>query len=430
MKNLSSELKNELQNNIIWKKYYNNLCDYLYIFIHKAIDLIEEEGELIFVTPEYWLKNLHSKNLRNYITDNGFISDIYYFNETPIFDRVNTSTIIFKFIKSKNKKEVNIFKYLSKKKLNKKNLYEALSNKNLFFKKKQFKKNEKWLIFNDNEIDDCNKIINSCLIKNNQLKIFNENIYSCLKDICNIGNGLVSGLDKAFICDDQLYQKLNSKEKKSIIKVLKAYNLEKYFNSDYQNYIFLNNKTITNFEKEYPSFFNHFQKFKAELSNRYNYNKKINYWDWVFLRNFKLFNSDKVKISIPCKLRVKTFSDIKFSYTENDFFPTQDVTSIYLKDNTKEDIYYVLAYLNYDLVKKWIFINNNNRGNILEFSEKPLNEIPFRLIDWSKKNEVAVYNNISNWTKEIITTKNYNNIKLINEAFNSLIYINGRNTST
>ena len=198
----------------------------------------------------------------------------------------------------------------------------------------------------------------------------------------------------------------------------------------HQNYIFLNNKTITNFEKEYPSFFNHFQKFKAELSNRYNYNKKINYWDWVFLRNFKLFNSDKVKISIPCKLRVKTFSDIKFSYTENDLFPTQDVTSIYLKDNTKEDIYYILAYLNYDLVKKWIFINNNNRGNILEFSEKPLNEIPFRLIDWNKKNEVAVYNNISNWTKEIITTKNYNNIKLIYEAFNSLIYINGRNTST
>ncbi|MEN9912448.1 MAG: hypothetical protein RI956_892, partial [Pseudomonadota bacterium] len=104
-KNLEDELKQELSNNPIWNKYFNSLCDYLYIFILKSIELLNENGELIFICPEYWMNTTHSISLRNYMVQNGYFEEIYHFNETPIFDKVTVSIVIFKFIKSKQKKD-------------------------------------------------------------------------------------------------------------------------------------------------------------------------------------------------------------------------------------------------------------------------------------------------------------------------------------
>ena len=54
-KNLEPELKGELQDNDLWNKYFNSLCDYLFIFILKSIGHLSPRGELIFICTEYWL---------------------------------------------------------------------------------------------------------------------------------------------------------------------------------------------------------------------------------------------------------------------------------------------------------------------------------------------------------------------------------------
>ncbi|MCK9339583.1 MAG: hypothetical protein M0P38_06290 [Bacteroidales bacterium] len=41
----------------------------------------------------------HSISLRNYLISNGYFSDIFHFNETPIFENVTISTIILNFVK-------------------------------------------------------------------------------------------------------------------------------------------------------------------------------------------------------------------------------------------------------------------------------------------------------------------------------------------
>jgi adenine-specific DNA-methyltransferase len=85
-KNLEDELKTELSTNPIWNKYFNSLCDYLYIFILKSIELLNENGQLIFICPEYWMNTTHSISLRNYMVQNGYFDEIYHFNETTIFE--------------------------------------------------------------------------------------------------------------------------------------------------------------------------------------------------------------------------------------------------------------------------------------------------------------------------------------------------------
>ena len=203
-KNLESELKQELSNNPIWNKYFNSLCDYLYIFILKSIELLKDNGELIFVCPEYWMNTTHSISLRNYMVQNGYFEEIYHFNETPIFDNVTVSIIIFKFVKSKEKKDkIDVSKFYANRKLTAETL-SNLKNKILFkdaafLSVSQFKLNERWLLQSDEVRQELQILETNCLKKNQNtlLNLFDEDKqeFHTIGEFCDIGNGLVSGLD-------------------------------------------------------------------------------------------------------------------------------------------------------------------------------------------------------------------------------------------
>ena len=156
---------------------------------------------------------------------------------------------------------------------------------------------------------------------------------------------------------------------------------------------------------------------------RYDYKNGINYWDWSFLRSYKLQKTDQKKICIPCKLRIKSYEDISFSLVDEKYLLTQDVTSIFINKELKEDIRYILGFLNSSVVKKWIFINNNNRGNVLEFSEEPLKNIPIKLIDWKNKSEIKIYDKIIYYTDKNLSEYNIKNSKAIDLLVNDLINI-------
>jgi len=425
-RNINTQLKKELNNNELWQKFCNNLCDYLYIFILKSINLLKEDGELIFITPEYWLHTTHSQSLRNYLIENGYFEHLIFFKETPIFDKVNSSIIIFKYIKNKNnekQKFINFIQFNSRKKLNSHNLEQIknilLNNKkyndsNITFKKiPQFKNNSKWLLADEMTINNLKQFENKCFsnLKNKIIK---------LKDIADIGNGLVSGLDKAFKLTN--IEILNEKEKQHILNVLKAKNLNQYYYTDVSYYIFLHNyKNELNEEilkKEFPNFYNQLISYKQQLLKRYSYGRDIKFWEWAFLRNYNLFSKKTKKIFVPCKERISNKNYFRFCLAEENFFPTQDVTGIVLKENIKENIYYILALLNSKLVFNWINYNGIVKGNIVEFSEKPLSSIPIRLIDWEKKEEIKIHDNIVSLSQEFIKTKN----KKLLFNIDSLIY--------
>ena len=409
----------------MWEKNFNRLCDYLYIFILKSIELLKEDGELIFITPEYWFKNLHAQKLRNYIISKCFIKEIYYLNEIDIFKNVKSSFVIFKIIKKKIKPKIKIYKIKQDFK-DLKNLEDVFTNikKNLkSFEIDQFRIDKKWLLFEKNLIDECDRLEKSCIDFDQQDELFASNKTNTLQKISTIANGLVSGFDKAFICDEELYKKLNKLEKTCLIKIVKSKNLANYRFNSYQKYIFLNDTNVNNFKKDFPNLFNHFKKFKAKLLGRYDYKNNINYWEWSFLRSYKLQKTNKKKICIPCKLRIKNFNDIRFSIVDKNYLLTQDVTSIFINNEIKEDIKYVLGFLNSSVVKKWIFINNNNRGNVLEFSEEPLKHIPIRLIDWTNKEEIKIYDKIINIVSNNLQNFKINDALILDNLVNRLLSI-------
>lgn len=452
-KNLEEELKQELAKSELWNTYFNSLCDYMYIFILKSIEILEENGQLIFICPEYWLNTTHSLPLRNYMVKNGYFEAIYHFNETPIFDNATVSVIVFKYIKSKNKIPfIDIIKYHKNKKITAKIIEQIEERKEVeFFKVKQFEANKRWLLTDENEvleienfekacqISSSNEVTNNDLFSNlpeNQPKNKLENrlgkniIYSTINDICDIGNGMVSGLDKAFQLDKktdkEILNLLSEKEKQNTISVIKAKNLIPFTYNEITPYIFLNEEKIkieeeNELENSYPNFYKKLKPLQQKLKNRYQYNRKINYWEWVFLRNYNLFNSDKPRIFVPCKERISNKNYFRFSFVEQGIFPTQDVTALFLKENVKENIFYVLAFLNNPRVFNWLKNKGIIKGNIVEFSEKPISSIPFRKIDWNNEKEIQLHHQIVELTKVFISEQNQEVLEEMNQLFNILL---------
>jgi len=419
-KNLDKKLKNELQANKVWNTVFNNLCDYLYIFIHKAVELLNEEGELIFITPEYWFNTKHSQALRNYLAANGYFEKIFHFNETPIFEKVTSSIIIFKYIKHKlhKTKQISVWKYKGYKRLSFSDLSEMMSSDKVDntdkFQRDQFGKGNPWLLI-PNKLEaelkelevKCTEIIEDQIIPD-------EKNYAKLSDIADIGNGMVSGLDRVFQIGSD--SKLTKKEIHSTIRVIKAKHLSQFYFSNVTNYIFLNKKVSTENElmEDYPNFYKQLQPFKAELDKRYRYSSKLNYWDWAFPRSLSLFSGAKSSIFVPCKERISHKNYFRFCYVDACNYPTQDVTSIVLKKEAKESIFYVLGYLNSEIVFYWLIEKGVRKGNIIEFSEKPLASIPVKRINWSREEDIKMHDNVVEISKRIIKTKDISFMKEIN----------------
>ena len=386
-KNLEEPLKNELLQNALWNQYFNRLCDYSSLFILKSVELLNDGGELIFICPEYWMHTTHAASLRNYLCEHGIFEEIYHFKEASIFEKVTSSLIVFKYRKCTKKEGVISLYHYHKRQIPS---VQELLEKSCFSKVyiPQFQRDQRWILASDTIQEQIKKLENSCAV--------NEKSGFCrIGDVCQIGNGMVSGLDKAFKADPDT-DSWTAEEQQCIIQVLKAKDLQAYSPNGGSRYILLpDNLSKETFEKKYPHIKAHLEPYIDQLDRRYRYNRDIPYWEFVFLRNKSLFDKDEDKIFIPCKERISHKKYFRFCYAEKNVYPLQDVTAIYRTVRCKESIYYLLAYLNSEKIYDWLIYNGIIKGDIVEFSAAPLASIPYRRIDWKNENEVKAHSVIS-----------------------------------
>ncbi len=472
-KNLTNKQRSYFNSLTSWKIRMNGLTDILQPFIFKCIDHLNPGGELIFITPFFWMQTLHSLPLRQFLKKQGFFETIINLNELRIFPNVNSNLIIFKYkklkldtpikiIKIKEKKNITLIEFklilslLNNPKIWSRNLKQE--NNIVYFLTHQPNTVESWR-FLPHEIETKLKSFeNSCkyspeiniegnlvslsnLITNRDLKklgyspknlikinlggtsyykvspmstltnflISNSNRsenahkrYIKIGDIVDIGNGMVSGLDKAFQVKEEI--KLNEKERKLIIPVLKARNIKRYFPKKFTDYFFIESNKISSedvLKAEYSQLYDHLQKFRYALENRYQYNKIIPYWEWVFTRNYDLMKRAKKLICVPCKDRFDSRGYLRFALCNNGVYTTQDVSVLVKKDWVRESEEYITAFLNSTFIYEWVINKGLVRGGVVEFSERPLSLIPFRFINWKSSLELNIHQEITDLVLKI-----------------------------
>ena len=433
-KNIPKKWRDKFRSDNYWSSIMNGLSDLTYAFIYHSVNMLKPGGELIFITPIFWTETVHGRKLRNYLIKRGHLELLINFNEMRIFEEVSSTIIIFKYVKRKSLKQIKIVNLHTKERLTPthldriKKLLLRLDNGEKYirdgiyeaFLHEQFKDGEPWRPVPDN-ISTLNPLLSfqfSPLIHFKRI--------SLLGNIAEIGNGMVSGLDKVFQLNENEIQKLNSKEKNHVIYVYKASTLDRFY--PIKNpipYIYINDvESEDELRKDYPYFYQKLTQYKDRLLKRYNYGRYIPWWHWVFPRNKHLFERYEEKILVPSKERYDTRGYFRFAYIKGLYYATQDVTVICPKAEFREGAKYLLALLNSEPYQQYIIYKGFTRGGVYDFSEKPLATIPIIRIDWNNSEEKKLYEEIVNLTNEIISKKSWRTyIDEINRLVSKLLRI-------
>ena len=73
-----------------WEILQKGNIDIYYAFILRAIELLSDNGVLVMITPNSYLRNTSAKSLRKYLVEHTLIQEIIDFESKKVFDSVNT----------------------------------------------------------------------------------------------------------------------------------------------------------------------------------------------------------------------------------------------------------------------------------------------------------------------------------------------------
>lgn len=262
IQNLSPNYRNIIKN--MFPILNKGNIDIYYAFILKCINLLNNKGIMVSITPNSYLYNKSSINLRKYLIDNKYIQEIIDYNTEKVFNNISAYCCITIF--SKTNKKYLIY---NKKKI----LYKNIST------------NEYNIFSNNISTNNINKII--------------------LGDICNIKNGIATLRDKIYIHNDKLFdepcwkQITNSHQIKWCIfpynpdgTIIPELTFKKYNKNTY-NYLLQNKKELAKRDKghkKYPEWYSYGRTQSLKISN----NKKV-----IYIPTFTNPDNILYKIDIP-----------------------------------------------------------------------------------------------------------------------------------
>jgi hypothetical protein len=355
---------------------YQSLADLYTYFIEKGLSLLRPKGVFSYIVANKWMRANYGRSLRNFLKTIQ-INEIIDFGDLPIFKGTTTYPCIIRMTKSNFKDSINV------------TLVDALDFTNLEDYISHFKRNVDLAELTDDGwslVDKKQHVLVERLIK--------ENV--SLDDYTNeqVFRGILTGLNKAFIINNDIRNRLISDDPKSadLIKPflsgkdVKRYQILKsdkfliyipwhFPLNDDPTIVGASTKAEQEFKRQYPAIYHHLSQFKSELSNRNASETGIRY-EWYALQRYgsEYFHEfEKPKIVYPevCKQPEFTFDDSKLITNKTCF--------IIPCDNK-----YLLGILNSHL--NYFFFQTilpKLRGGYFLPSYVSLKKIPIRTINFS-----------------------------------------------
>jgi adenine-specific DNA-methyltransferase len=302
---------------------YNKKSNLYYFFIHKCIEQLEENGELIFITPKEFMYNVGAITLRNFMFQNGTITHFVDCGEKKLFSDASVPSLcIFRF------------------------------QKNMFIRETKF-----WETI-ESYVNKEEHIIKPMKISNDQFCFCDDDDTTILSDFFDVKVGVVSGLDRFYETD----------------RVEDAVYIHKFrTNSGYKNYYFFDHIDDINLVPEdiRTLFLNKKETLKNRKIKKYTDN---DWWKYGAVRNLDNMLSDKNRIYVAPKTRLE---NPFFMGTSNELYSGSLLGIFPKKDNI--DLEKSISFFNSNIFKerlKQFFIMIEDKFN---FTPSVLGKIPLNL---------------------------------------------------
>lgn len=98
-KNISEDTINKIQSKIYLNSYDNRTNLYIH-FIRKCVEHLDEDGEMILITPREFIKATSSIKLNKFLYENGTITDWYEYGDEVVFKGYSPTVVIWRYEKN------------------------------------------------------------------------------------------------------------------------------------------------------------------------------------------------------------------------------------------------------------------------------------------------------------------------------------------
>ena len=391
-----------------WSEVYRGQNDILFYFIMRGLSLLKEGGLLGFVVARYWQESLWADKLRDWILKNAKIKIILDSGNVQFFKGANVLTCIIILEKSSNiesrlKNEIKIIK-VKKWGGTHDGLFKHINsnqNKSLF--------EDKYIsVFTSSQGLLCSDAWSFSPPETERLKekIRKDSWLLGDDDFCTIGQGMKTGLNKAFIVTPEIIEE-NGIETSVLKKYVKTRDIKRYhINYRDLNLIYTVPETDPN---TIPNTIKYLKQFRSDLEERFQFKAGVCEWFGLSIpQNRKLFDNSKEKLLVP-----NYSTTNKFAYDNESFYTLTD-TYVIVPKTTVVSLKYVLGILNSRLMNFFYRSTTKlKRDGYMEFVNRPLSEIPIKKLDLEKVSDKVTHDEIVQEVEELMTlSKERNTITL------------------
>jgi len=394
-----------------WKPFFRSNSDISYYFIIQSVRILKNKGCLGFIVSQYFLDNDFADKLRQYILDHAVIEKIIHFGNLKLFPDADTDTCILILRKEEDKavREQHQIKIVRCKK---QPYNESVRENKLSRKEKLHQQNKALLkhiqrhILNDTHSDE---LIDVFWVQQNSLSASKwvlsihkeiiekiESVNSTLADSCHIGEGFKTGLNEAFIVDEDTIIKF-SLEREILVPLLRNSDISRYYTNHKGLYlIYTTNKTKID---SYKNVKKYLEGFRERLENRFQFKDGTCKWYSLSIpQSQELFDNSAEKVICPYRAGRNTFA-----YDNEMHYGLTDTYIVVPKEKCEMHIYYLLALLNSQVLGFWYKQAGKAKGGMNEYFTTPLRRIPIRKIDFSNSEDVSIHDTLVELVAQLIS---------------------------
>ncbi len=406
-----SELFAPLRRDVSMSKYFVGKMDYFYYFFHLSLNIAKANGNISFITTNYYLTADSAITLRKDLKERSVLLKLVNFGELKIFENAQGQHNMITLLRKGQRENEYclIYDVHSKGYLNKEIFDNIISGKDreTFYgriQQRELYEGVELYIRTHQSLTD--NPLNSILMK---VSLGNE----LLGDICGVYQGIVSGADKvsqkiidkyhisnqkndgifilqeAINTDSVLIDRILHSEERCLLKPLyKNSDVKKYLTTEMiSKYILFIGKDIKDeihLLRKYPITYQHIVQFRDILiEKRASLNEKTEQWFTLNRGTGHAEIFDEPKITCPQRSSCNTFG-----YNEISWYATSDVFFI-TNPNNGYILKYILGLLNSKLYYVWLYNKGKRKGENLELCQKPLSEIPIKKATPSQQQQIV-----------------------------------------
>jgi adenine-specific DNA-methyltransferase len=403
-------------------EFYMGKMDYFYFFLHLALNMTSQNGEIAFITTNYYPTATGARKLRADFKQRASVRQLINFNELRIFESAQGQHNMVTLLRKGYEQEQHAFTCVTNRTgLATPNILMRILGRNdedsKYFsipQKELYDGPENYIRLNREQIDKSghtttiNEVLDKIARQGVQLGrmvCIDQGVLSGCDYISNRNISRLTGRNNVELGDGIFVFDLENPRDLHIIDTFSLQEkklLRPFFkNTDINRYscktkptkllLYYHNQIRRD---EFSNVFNHLLRFKGILEARLEQYGENYHWTCLHRpRQESIFLSEK--IVVPYRSQENSFA-----WNSVQWFCRTDCYVLTKKTSTL-NLLYILALLNSNLYYKWLYHRGKRKGEMLELFQIPLSEIPIKCIEKDDQKPFI------NFVNQIISVKNH-----------------------